>query len=131
MATIPVRRRIPIRFPSSAFLVGRCRLFRWLCGKPGVAMSDLDRILELFNTSAKLDRVLANQEKIMSALSDLQAAVTAEDTVLDSAIVLLKGLKDALDQAGTDPAALAALSADIQAKTAALAAAIAANTPAA
>ena len=67
----------------------------------------------------------------MSALSDLQAAVAAEDTEIDSVLVLLKGLKDALDAAGTDPAALAALSADIAAKTQAMAAAVVANTPAA
>lgn len=67
----------------------------------------------------------------MSLLSDLQADVAAEDTVIDSAVALLKGLKDALDAAGTDPVALAALKTDLEAKTAALAAAVAANTPAA
>ena len=67
----------------------------------------------------------------MSALTDLQAAVTAEDTVIDSAVTLLQGLKAALDAAGTDPVALAALSADIAAKTQALSDAVVANTPAA
>lgn len=67
----------------------------------------------------------------MSALDDLAAAVAAEDTVIDSAITLLNGLKAALDAAGTDPTKLAALSSDITAKTAALSAAITANTPAA
>ena len=67
----------------------------------------------------------------MSALDDLAAAVAAEDTVIDSAITLLTGLKAALDAAGTDPAKLSALSADITAKTAALSAAVTANTPAA
>jgi hypothetical protein len=68
-------------------------MFRWLCGKPGVAMSDLDRILELFNTSAKLDRVLANQEKTMAAIDDLKAAlaqlssdIAAEITALQAAL---------------------------------------------
>lgn len=71
------------------------------------------------------------EERIMSALSDLQAAVAAEDTVIASAITLLGGLKAQLDAAGTDPVALAALSADIAAQTASLAAAVSENTPAA
>jgi len=71
------------------------------------------------------------KELIMSALSDLQAAVTAEDTVVDSAVTLLQGLKAALDAAGTDPVALKALSDDIGAKTQQLSAAVVANTPAA
>ena len=70
-------------------------------------------------------------DKIMTVLTDLQAAVAAEDTVIDSAITLLQGLSAALTAAGTDPVALAALNADITAKTASLAAAITANTPAA
>lgn len=76
-------------------------------------------------------RILKNQELIMAALDDLAAAVAAEDTVIDSAVTLLNGLKAALDAAGTDPAKLAALSADITAKTAALSTAVSANTPAA
>jgi hypothetical protein len=70
-------------------------------------------------------------DKIMNVLTDLQAAVAAEDTVIDSAITLLQGLSAALTAAGTDPVALAALNADITAKTASLSAAITANTPAA
>lgn len=70
-------------------------------------------------------------DTIMSALTDLQAAVAAEDTVIDSAVVLLQGLKTSLDAAiaSGDPAALTALSADIGAKTKSLADAITANTP--
>ncbi len=74
---------------------------------------------------------LSKQEAIMAAIDDLQADVAAEDTVIDGAIVLLKGLADALKAAGTDPAKLAALHTDITTKTAALADAVAANTPAA
>lgn len=70
-------------------------------------------------------------DHIMSALSDLQAAVAAENTVIDSAIVLIQGLAAALAAAGTDPAALAALKTDIDAKAQSLAAAVTANTPAA
>ena len=75
--------------------------------------------------------ILANQEKIMAAIDDLATAVAAEDTVIDSAITLLKGLSAALAAAGTDPTKLAALQTDITAKTKTLADAVAANTPAA
>lgn len=76
--------------------------------------------------------IIINLEKrLMSALTDLQAQVAAEDTVIASAITLLNGLKAALDAAiaSGDPAALAALSADITAQTTALSAAVATNTP--
>jgi len=74
---------------------------------------------------------LSKQEAIMAALDDLQAAVAAEDTVIDSAIALINGIPALIAAAGTDPAKLAALQADITAKSGALAAAVAANTPAA
>ena len=67
----------------------------------------------------------------MSAVTDLQASVAAEDTVIDSAVTLLQGLSAALAAAGTDPVALAALKTDIDTKTQSLAAAVVANTPAA
>ncbi len=87
----------------------------------------------------KLDQILSalasmeqKDTQIMAALDDLKAAVAAEDTVVDSAVVLLKGLKDALDAAiaSGNPADLTALSADIGARTKALSDAVAANTPA-
>ena len=84
---------------------------------------------------AKLDKIAiflqSFEVKTMSALSDLQDAVTKQDSVIDSAVTLLTGLKAALDKAGTDPAALKALSTDMGAKTQALADALVANTPAA
>lgn len=79
----------------------------------------------------KIDLVLSKQEAIMAAIDDLQAAVAAEDTVIDSAIALINGIPALIAAAGTDPAKLAALQADITAKSGALAAAVAANTPAA
>lgn len=67
----------------------------------------------------------------MSAqLDTLVTEVSETNTVIDSAITLLQGLKAALDAAGTDPAKLAELSASLDAKQQELAAAIAANTPA-
>lgn len=81
-----------------------------------------------------LNNLLTTMEHhIMSALDDLQAAVTAESTVIDSAVALLSGLKVQLDAAiaAGNPAALTQLSTDIGAATQKLADAVTANTPAA
>lgn len=86
----------------------------------------------------------AKHDRILRALSDLQrmvtkmageldtltAAVARNTTVIGSALVLIQGLKAALDAAGTDPAKLAALSAQLAEQDDALAAAVTANTPA-
>ena len=85
----------------------------------------LDRIEQ------RLARVEQLLRKNMAAIDDLVADVTAENTVIDSAMALIQGLKASLDAAGADPAKLAQLKTDIEAKSAALAAAVAANTPAA
>jgi hypothetical protein len=78
----------------------------------------------------KLDLILKREEYIMSAVDDTATAVAAEDTVIDGAVTLLNSLTAAITAAGTDPAKLAALTSDITAKTAVLAAAVIANTPA-
>lgn len=68
----------------------------------------------------------------MSAeLDNLTTEVTNATTVEQSAITLIQGLKASLDAAGTDPVKLKALSDSLAASDANLAAAIAANTPAA
>lgn len=69
----------------------------------------------------------------MSALTELQAEVSETKTVVQSAIVLIKGFKAALDEAiaAGDPAALTALSTELDTSTNALAAAVSENTPAA
>ena len=64
-------------------------------------------------------------------LDDLEAKITANDEVDQSAITLLQGLKQMLDNAGTDPAKLKALSDQLAASSQKLADAIVANTPAA
>jgi hypothetical protein len=71
--------------------------------------------------------------RIMSALSDLQAAVTAETTVVSSAVMLINGLAAQIASAvaSNDSAALESLSQQLTASSAALSAAVAANTPAA
>ena len=63
-------------------------------------------------------------------LDELTIKVSETKTVTESAIVLLQGLKAKLDAAGTNPVALKALSDDLAASGAALAAAVVANTPA-
>jgi hypothetical protein len=78
-----------------------------------------------------LSLVIDNQETEMAAIDDLQAAVAAEDTVIDSAITLIQGIPALIAAAGVDPAKLTALQNDITAKSTALAAAVAQNTPAA
>jgi len=68
----------------------------------------------------------------MSAQMDaLITAVSRNNTVVESAITLLDGLKTALDQAiaSGDPAAIQAVSDSLTAESDKLAAAVAANTP--
>src|SRR5882724_10239219 len=84
----------------------------------------LDRILLALQTLAGKVTTMAGE------LADLQAAVAASDAGIDSAITLLNGLAakiDAIIAAGTDPAALTALSTDLKAKTQALADAVVAD----
>lgn len=68
-----------------------------------------------------------------TTLTDLAAQVAAENTVIDSAVTLLSGLKAALDAAiaSGDPAQIQAISDSIGAEQQKLADAITANTPAA
>src|SRR5438309_1709893 len=76
----------------------------------------------------KLDHL---RETLMAAIDDLTAQVTTNTSVIESAITLIQNIKALLDAAGTDPAKLAALSATLASEDDKLAAAVAANTPAA
>jgi hypothetical protein len=97
-----------------------------------VLNTKLDVILTQLGTDNRLlQAVKTEEDKIMATIDEVQADVTAEDTVVDSAITLIQGIAAALKAAGTDPTKLAALHNDITTKSAALAAAVAANTPAA
>lgn len=78
-----------------------------------------------------LNLIINKIDKMANELDTLTAEVSETATVIDSAVVLLKGLKAALDAAGTDPAKLAALSASLDSKQTELATAISENTPAA
>ncbi len=90
---------------------------------------DHEVLRRLGDIENKVGLMLNQQEIIMSALDDLTAAVAKEDTVIDSAIALINGIPALIAAAGTDPTKLAALQADITAKSDALAAAVTANTP--
>lgn len=71
-------------------------------------------------------------EKIMSAQLDALTTQVAKNTSIEeSAVTLIAGLADQIKAAGTDPAALQALTDSLTKSSADLAAAIAANTPAA
>lgn len=80
---------------------------------------------------------MATLDQLKQAITDLQAAVAAEKTVADSAVLLLTNLnqmlKDALANAGTPQDvvdSVAAITAQIDAEKQALADAVTANTPA-
>lgn len=77
---------------------------------------------------AKIDTKLT---QIMALLTDLEAQVARNTEVDESAVLLLQGLKTKLDEAGTDPVKLKELSDSLGSSTDKLAAAVAANTPAA
>lgn len=85
----------------------------------------------LLAITRKLNHILDKQDRIMATLAELTAQVAANSTVIDSALVLISGIAARIEAAGTNPVALDALVAELQAKDTELAAAVAANTPAA
>lgn len=84
---------------------------------------------------AKLDEILAQLKKGEATMSkemdDLEAEVTDVKTVQQSAITLINGLAAQITAAGTDPVRLKAVTDSLKSNAADLAAAVAANTPAA
>ena len=64
-------------------------------------------------------------------LQDLESAVAENTSIDQSAILLLEQLSEQIDALKDDPVKLAALAANLKASSAALAAAVLANTPAA
>lgn len=75
--------------------------------------------------------LLRKVKNMADELAGLTAQVAANTTVIESALTLIQGLKAKLDAAGTDPAALKALSDSLGAEDQKLVDAVAANTPAA
>jgi len=99
------------------------------CSIPDCRFDRIDDTLALI--LHKLTHIERN-EYIMSQELDALTQAVADDTSVDqSAITLINGLAAKIDAAKNDPAALTALSAQLKQNSSALAAAVAANTPAA
>jgi uncharacterized protein (UPF0264 family) len=79
----------------------------------------------------KLDQILAQGVAMSAELDALTASVAKIKSADDSIIALVKGLADQLRANANDPAAINALAAELDAESAAVADAVAANTPAA
>ncbi len=94
--------------------------------------------IEVFvhNESEKLDTILTilqrldtKENTIMADLTALTTQVAQTTSVEQSAITLIQGLAAQITAAGTDPVALASLTASLNTSATALAAAEIANTP--
>lgn len=100
---------------------------------------DVDAIEDvLLRLEVKVDRLTRLVEQtnikenfIMADLTALTQAVTDNSSVVDSAVLLINDIAAQLSAAATDPAAVQAIADQLTAKSAELAAAVAANTPAA
>ena len=64
----------------------------------------------------------------MAKLEDLESEVAELKTVADSAVALIEGLADKLEEAQDDPEQIAEIITDLRSSKEALAAAVAANT---
>ncbi len=82
----------------------------------------LDLILE------GVDRLTQGAKTMSQELDALKAEVAKNTQVEAGAVALIQGLASKLDAAKSDPAAIAALSAELRSSASALAAAVAANT---
>lgn len=92
----------------------------------------LDRVLLLLEGLAGEQTKLKKEIKDMAGeLDRLTSEVEENTSVTGSAITLLNNLSQLIRDAGTDPTKLSALADQLDSNSAALAAAVAANTPAA
>lgn len=82
----------------------------------------VDAMIQLLTT------VSTRTGDIVTDLSALQSAVEENTSVDESAIQLLEGLADKIEELSTDPEALAAFVGDLRSSSAGLAASVAANT---
>lgn len=99
-------------------------------GTPDELDAFVDQIAARIAT--KLQPSLTGATQAMSAeLDTLTAQVHSNTSVVQSAVTLINGISARIAAAGTDPAALQALTTELQQQDQALAAAVAANTPAA
>lgn len=78
-----------------------------------------------------LDSLTLIGERMSAELDRLTQTVSKNNSMIDSGITLIKGLADEIRTLKAEPAKLSALADSLDAKAAALAAAIAENTPAA
>jgi hypothetical protein len=85
----------------------------------------LDQLLKAVNAVLKLEVAM------LAELDNLTTEVTRNGEVEASAVLLIKGIAQQLIDAKDDPVKIAALSASLKASADDLAAAVAANTPAA
>jgi len=85
----------------------------------------LDRILHLLET------LIGKEERLMQNLAALTSQVEANTSVEASAVLLINGIAAQLAAVSTDPVAVQALADKLKASSDTLAAAVAANTPAA
>ncbi len=92
---------------------------------------DSDATDILHRILAGVERLERKQETIMADLTALQAEVERNTTVENSALALIQGLAAQITAAGTDPVKLKAITDQLTSNDDALAAAVAANTPAA
>lgn len=94
---------------------------------------ELDALIDQIASriATKLQPSLTGATQAMSAeLDALTAQVHSNTSVVQSAVTLINGISARITAAGTDPAALAALTTELDSQDQALAAAVAANTPA-
>jgi ATP/maltotriose-dependent transcriptional regulator MalT len=96
-------------------------------------LESIPRLLSRFEQKLDAVAVTVSQTRsdIMANVADLRAQVAANTQVVQSALTLVQGLVAQLEAAKTDPVALDQVIADLKASDTALAAAVAANTPAA
>ena len=78
-----------------------------------------------------LEEVKGKEDKLMATIAELEQQIRESVAVEQSAVLLIQGFKERLEAAGVDPEKLAQLAADLDASEKNLAAAVAANTPAA
>jgi uncharacterized coiled-coil protein SlyX len=83
------------------------------------------RLDEIKNSITNLENRVNNMG---ITLTEIQDAVTAENTVIDSAIVLLQGLAEQIAALAPTQAAIDALALEVRTKTQVLADAVVANT---
>lgn len=79
---------------------------------------------------SKLSQILSQQEFIVSHLEDLEAAITENNAVDASAIALIEGIAAQLEANAASETKIREFAAELRSRNAALAAAVAANTPA-